>query len=421
MKDDLVSSLAWAARVVESGRSFLGELASAGILPSTGSISRTGLAQVNTKRSSPGGKFGMHVSPEEGRCGNNGGFAVSSVSRDGVHHSAGPLVLGDDRAGNIAHEQASLTSQSSQERLPAREALPTHPQQQSTSCLDTFARQHPHLAIEPSTPSSSSPAFSAHSAHVQDLQHQVSTKTLALQTLQREHDSLLAAFSRQQTSYSTLDKKTKVADMEIKELTEEKIGLQSQVDNLEAQVEELFKSKEDAHQQSAASGAQYMKIMAMSSRLQAQSVTDQKKWKAEKQEWEMEKEELLKKIQNLEAGSGRAQNSDQIHSESSNSQNPMLSSNDSGNASHASEDLTSIPPEDLRSEVATLRQRCREMETTLKDLAEETESLDGAMQQLRCVSGRIRQKARPENQAQQTHKSSEQPDEQAAERISGED
>jgi predicted nuclease with TOPRIM domain len=132
----------------------------------------------------------------------------------------------------------------------------------------------------PSPPSASQ---SAQAAHLQDLQHQISTKTLALQTLQREHDNLLAAFSRQQTRCATLDKKSQVSDNEINSLTEEKIRLQAQVEALEAQVEDLVKSRDEAHKQSVANGAQYMQIMSHSSRLQAQGAADLKRWKTEKE------------------------------------------------------------------------------------------------------------------------------------------
>lgn len=109
-------------------------------------------------------------------------------------------------------------------------------------------------------------------------------KVLAFQTPQREHDSLLATYSHQQTRWLALGRKTKVSDDEIRMLTEEKTKLQSQVEALEAQVNELAKSKEEVHRQSAASGAQYMRIVAMSARLQAQSAEDLRRCKAENEE-----------------------------------------------------------------------------------------------------------------------------------------
>lgn len=370
-------------------------------------MSRTHLAQAIANATPIHEKSNSNISPEKGQLENNRGFFVSPISHDQARDPRESLVSAYDGVRNFTHDQTGGLSQSTQ-ALSSREHRlgPGHPQSASASQPRIFPQtsRNPQSAVEqPTKLTSPDPAFSAHSAHVQDLQHQVSTKTLALQTLQREHDTLLAAFSRQQTSYSTLDKKTKVADIEIKELSEEKISLQSQVDSLEAQVEELFKSKEDAHQQSVASGAQYMKIMAMSSRLQAQSASDQKKWKAEKQEWETEKEALLEKIRSLEIGNGNTQNLDQSQPASLSKVQPAGSSESSVSAhtSHALDDLTSIPPEELRIEIVSLRQRCHEMETTFKELVGETENLDGVMEELTCVSRRIRQKARPELLTQQ--------------------
>ncbi|KAL2007943.1 hypothetical protein VTN00DRAFT_7925 [Thermoascus crustaceus] len=176
------------------------------------------------------------------------------------------------------------------------------PSPYSLSFQSTPGQQH-QLAMSPGL---NAPAYAS---HVQDLQHQISTKSLAFQRLQREHDNLLAAYSCQQIRYLALDKKTKVSDDEIKTLTEEKTKLQSQVEALEAQVDELVKSKEEVRRQSAASGAQYMQIVAMSARLQAQSAEDLRRWKAEKEEWEKQTESFIRRLQNLES-TGRATSTD---------------------------------------------------------------------------------------------------------------
>ena len=149
-----------------------------------------------------------------------------------------------------------------------------------------------------------SPSFmnskSPHTAHLQELQHQLSTKSLAHQILQGEHDKLLAAYSRLQTRCATLDKKSQVSDNEINNLVEDRIRLQIQADALEVQVEELQQSRDEAHKQSVANGSQYMQIMGMSSRLQAQAAADLKKWKTDRDEWQREKESLLSRIVSLE-------------------------------------------------------------------------------------------------------------------------
>lgn len=237
---------------------------------------------------------------------------------------------------------------------------------------------------------------SAHAAHLQDLQHQVSTKTLAIQTLQREHDNLLAAYSRQQTRSMALDKKTKVSDSEIKTLTEEKMKLQKRVEELEIQVEELAKTKEEAHQQSATSGAQYMQILAMSSRLQSQSAADLRKFKIEREEWERQKKELLQRIEDLEAlrhvpaDPRQPIPRDDLSAETSEMHTMPISHSYHTNADSI---ITSTSLDVLRKEVLRLRKSCQEMEAELKGLGAEAEHFSGHLQQAMHLSDRIRSRA----------------------------
>jgi len=139
----------------------------------------------------------------------------------------------------------------------------------------------------PSTTSPNTPLHtSTHTAHLQDLQHQVSVKTLAFQTLQREYDSLLQKLERQRVKCAALEKKFEVSDVEINNLTDEKERLQTQVTALGTQVEELQRSRDEARRELVANGAQYMKIMEMASRLQAQGAEDKRRWAAEKEKLE---------------------------------------------------------------------------------------------------------------------------------------
>jgi chromosome segregation ATPase len=249
--------------------------------------------------------------------------------------------------------------------------------------------------LPPLSPSPNVSTSAALAAHLQDLQHQISTKTLAFQTLQREYESLLGTFSRQQTRYVTLDKKTKVSDMEIKTLAEEKIRLQSQVEALESQVEELIKGKEESHQQSVASGAQYMQIMAMSSRLQAQGVSDSRRWKAEKEKWEKEKQELTKRIKNLEAASSLTRESDSgqpisfgITTASASAGFEFHTSSSATDDALASTSLTT-----LRSEIIRLRKCCQEMESMLNGFADEAKDLDNFVHKFMNFSRRLKDQA----------------------------
>jgi len=239
----------------------------------------------------------------------------------------------------------------------------------------------PYPSTGPGLPGNYSPNHSqaAQAAHLQDLQHQISTKTLALQTLQREHDQLLAAFSRSQIRCTTLDKKSQVSDHEINSLSEEKIRLQQQVEALETQVEELIAAREEANKQSTADGAQWRQIMAMSSQLQAQGAEEARRYKVDKETWERDREGLQRRIQELEAG--------------------KLTLVGSGEGTGL---VTSVSPEDilasasldvLREEIVRLRRSCTEMENVLQDIKGDTEQMGHAATAMANIRERIRSKA----------------------------
>ncbi|KAI9656465.1 MAG: hypothetical protein M1821_004672 [Bathelium mastoideum] len=160
----------------------------------------------------------------------------------------------------------------------------------------------------PTLPPISSPAASypssAHAAHLQDLQHQISTKTLAYQTLLREYDALLQKLERQRTKCATLEKKFEVSDTEINNLTDDKERLQDKVGALETEVEDLKKTREDERKEYGANGDQYRKILEMASRLQEQGAMEKRKWVSEKKE-------LEDKIETLEGfGKGSRESSE---------------------------------------------------------------------------------------------------------------
>jgi hypothetical protein len=154
-----------------------------------------------------------------------------------------------------------------------------------------------NLPMPPSFPRLQSPSqvmpSSAHSSHVQDLQHQITVKSLTLQTLQREYDALLQKLERMRLRTQTLEKKFEVSDAEINSLADEKERLTNQVQTLEAQVEELQQARDEARKTGAETAAQYMKIVEMAGRLQGQG-TDSKK------SWEQERELMLARIRELE-------------------------------------------------------------------------------------------------------------------------
>jgi chromosome segregation ATPase len=226
-------------------------------------------------------------------------------------------------------------------------------------------------------PAAYSPSMnqSVHNAHLQDLQHQISTKTLALQTLQREHDQLLGAFSRSQIRCSTLDKKSRVSDHEINSLTEEKIRLQAQVETLETQVEELLNAKDEVQKQTTADAAQWRQIVAMSSQLQAQGAEETKRYKADRESWERDRDGLQRRITELESGKLTLVDTGR--------------SADSAASISSGDILTSTSLDTLRAEIVRLRSKCADMEVALQDLRRVTEQMDRVMGEFANIRERI--------------------------------
>ncbi|KIW13848.1 hypothetical protein PV08_06628 [Exophiala spinifera] len=262
-----------------------------------------------------------------------------------------------------------FTAQSPIQSQPSTRTLPSPP-----------GGPYPRTASAGSAQYSPITSQSAHSSHLQDLQHQISTKTLALQTLQREHDQLLAAFSRSQIRCTALDKKSQVSDHEIVTLTEDKIRLQQQVDILEAQVFDLTKARDEVTQQSTADGAQWRQIMAMSSQLQIKGAEEARRFKTERDAWDEERAALHTRIEELESGNNRRPEKD----------------SDPGSTTPVASDsiLASDSVEELRQEVIKARRRCVELELQLQELAGEAAQIDNAIHAMenvrRSLSGKKR-------------------------------
>lgn len=233
-------------------------------------------------------------------------------------------------------------------------------------------------------PSISPPAIaatqvSAQSTLLQDLQHQVSVKTIAHQTLQREYDSLLQKLERQRTKCATLEKKFEVSDVEINSLTDEKEKLQAQVAALEIQVEELQESRDESRHHLVANGAQYMRIMEMANRLQAQSAEDKKRW-------DVEKAELQQRIKVLEEAMVNGNESDRPGG----SPPPSIILAHSSTTPSSSTETISV----LRAEINRLRIRTHTLETALKTMKEEGLVVQEAARRLMESGSKIEQATR---------------------------
>ncbi len=237
------------------------------------------------------------------------------------------------------------------------------------------------------SPPLTSVQVSAQNAHLQDLQHQVSVKTLALQTLQREYDSLLQTLDRQKTKCATLEKKFQVSDVEINSLIDEKEKLQAQVTILENQVEELRQSRDEARQQSVANGSQYMRIMEMANRLQIQSVEGKKKR-------ETERKELENRIQVLEEAMVKG-----AHDPTPTAEDPVQANLDLSSTvpAHDAPLSTSSQAETiqmLRTEVSRLRSRTQTVESALESMQLEGVSIQAAARQMLASGDKLEKTAK---------------------------
>lgn len=231
----------------------------------------------------------------------------------------------------------------------------------------------------PNLPSISPPTTSVHtsaqSAHLQDLQHQVSVKTLAFQTLQREYDSLLQTLEQQRTKCTTLEKKFEVSDVEINSLTDEKERLQGQVTMMESQVEELQQSRDEVRRQLVANGAQYMRIMEMANRLQAQGAEDKKKWDAERTDLE-QRIRLLEEA--MVTGTEHPTPDAEHHSSVSPTPRSITLSHNPASSSSSQSETINV----LRAEVGRLRSRTQTLEAALQTMRRESISIQTAARQL---------------------------------------
>ena len=284
----------------------------------------------------------------------------------------------DDRNQNevIHHLQSGLHGHQGlgQQSSPSR-VLPTLPSPPGIK-FTTSAGILPPMSPSVLGPNGQSP----HVAHLQDLQHQLSTKSLAHQILQGEHEKLLAAYSRSQTRCASLDKKSQVSDTEISNLTEDRLRLQSQIEILEQQVEELQQSRDEAHKQSVANGSQYMQIMSMSSRLQAQSAVDLKKWKTDRDAWSAEKDELLLRITGLEKSAGNIMKHNNNGTRASTSEGPSESEE---------AELSGMSFEKLKEEILSLRRGKREADSLLQAYKEEGSVIYKLTEELHSAGERL--------------------------------
>ncbi|KAK8158237.1 hypothetical protein BC567DRAFT_29311 [Phyllosticta citribraziliensis] len=287
--------------------------------------------------------------------------------------------------------------------LSAAQISPPAPAHQASRMLPSPTSSHipPPSTIQsfPSPPPSlSQPQSSAHLAHLAALQHQISLKTLALQTLRQEYDALLAKLDRQRTKCSTLEKKFAVSDVELNALTVDKEELESKTQALEQQVEELRESRDEARRGEVRTSAQYRTIVEMASRLQKGAAEERRAWAAER-------EALVRAARGDpssccgEQGGLKSHAVDlsaetSIHSPPFDDESGPARTTSAPDISSDLENASNQVIEALRVEVAQLRSRNQSLEAVLQKLQVEMEPLRSAVCLITETQTRMEEAAR---------------------------
>jgi len=335
-------------------------------------------SQPDTSPTMKRGQQHMEHYEEQARIHGSSYHGIPSFSHSSILAETGRATYGNEvpPAANSPHHTASSTgSIFMPPQSPMQAPQPSRPGMLPSPSSMSFVNVATLPPISPSVTASSQ--ASAQTAHLQELQHQISVKTLAFQTLQREYDSLLQKLERQRTKCATLEKKFEVSDVEINSLTDEKEKLQAQVAAAEYQVEELQESRDETRRQLVANGAQYMRIMEMANRLQAQSAEDKKRW-------EGERAELQQRIKVLEEAMVIG----------SDSQNPERSTSPPNAVIVGLGPVNSSTTETinvLRAEISRLRIRTQTLESALQTMREESLSIQAAAKKLMESGGKIEQ------------------------------
>ncbi|KAK6434298.1 hypothetical protein LTR95_009518 [Oleoguttula sp. CCFEE 5521] len=117
----------------------------------------------------------------------------------------------------------------------------------------------------------------AASQHIADLQHQITLKSLSLQTLQGEYSSMLQKFQRERVKNQAIEKKANVAEQEINDLTTRNEDLADQVKSLETSLTESEKKRDSERADITKEREQWGRMLDMGGRLQAKNAIDRQR------------------------------------------------------------------------------------------------------------------------------------------------
>ncbi|KAK5162969.1 uncharacterized protein LTR77_011023 [Saxophila tyrrhenica] len=139
----------------------------------------------------------------------------------------------------------------------------------------------PATSYQPTVSLHSASTSSATSAHIADLQHQVTLKSLSLSTLQSEYSSLLQKLQRERLKSQAIEKKTSVADQEVNDLTSRVEELTDQVKSLEASLDACEKKRESERTEAAREKDQWGRMLELGGRLQTKHAEEKQKLRDE--------------------------------------------------------------------------------------------------------------------------------------------
>ena len=231
---------------------------------------------------------------------------------------------------------------------------------------------------------------SATSAHLADLQHQVSLKSLALQTLQQEYATLLQKLQRERIKSQAIEKKTSVAEQEVNELTTRNEELTEQISGLEKQVQDCEQKREEERAGATREKEQWGRMLEMSGRIQSKTAEA-------KQKLADENAVLLQRLGAHEGEYTRRPEQSRVGFESGSSETNRTSTSNATPAdksveaslemSAGSKDSISIDMQCLRRDNAALRSRNEQLTSALAEARRQDRMLSTKVQEVLQSSG----------------------------------
>ena len=210
--------------------------------------------------------------------------SIDFATREPVQRSAYSPAPSDSAPGS-AYPRTGSPSARLPRALPSPSSLACPPSGAASFVpANTASVGSPGTSHHPASSIHTVSTNSATSAHLQDLQHQVSLKSLALQTLQTEYATLLQKLQRERIKSQTIEKKTTVADQEVNDLTTRNEEMLEQIKSLEGQLQECERKREAERAEAAQEKDQWGRMLDMSGRLQHKNAEDRQRLASEKAE-----------------------------------------------------------------------------------------------------------------------------------------